>query len=51
MLPLGGQLRTVIDLLFQVDAAGLTDDDRRRFDAAIFRLRFALDRLEEEAHA
>ena len=48
-LPIGGQLRTVIELLFQVDPAKLTEADRRRFDTAIFRLRFALDRLEEQA--
>ncbi|HXV90224.1 MAG TPA: hypothetical protein VD707_02585 [Gemmatimonadales bacterium] len=47
-LPLTGQLRTVIELLFRVSPERLTDEDRRRFDAAIFRLRYALDSLEDE---
>lgn len=46
-LPLAQQLRTVIDLLFLVDPARLGDEDRRRFDAAILRLRFTLDRIED----
>jgi hypothetical protein len=47
-LPLTGQLRTVIELLFRVSPDRLTDEDRRRFDAAIFRLRYALESLEDE---
>jgi hypothetical protein len=47
-LPLAGQLRLVIDLLFQVHPGSLSDDDRRRFDTAIFRLRYALESLEDE---
>jgi hypothetical protein len=47
-LPLNGQLRTVIELLFRVSPDHLTDEDRRRFDAAIFRLRYAIDALENE---
>jgi hypothetical protein len=47
-LPLTGQLRTVIELLFRVSPERLTDEDRRRFDAAIFRLRYALESLEDE---
>jgi hypothetical protein len=38
----------VIELLFRVSPERLTDEDRRRFDAAIFRLRYALDSLEDE---
>lgn len=48
VLPLTGQLRTVIELLFRVSPDRLTDEDRRRFDAAIFRLRYALESLEDE---
>jgi len=44
-LPIAQQLRTVIDLLFSVDPGRLGDEDRRRFDAAILRLRFTLDRV------
>lgn len=47
-LPISGQLRTVIELLFRVSPDRLADEDRRRFDAAIFRLRYALDSLEDE---
>lgn len=47
-LPLTGQLRTVIELLFRVSPDRLNDEDRRRFDAAIFRLRYALESLEDE---
>jgi len=46
-LPLAQQLRTVIDLLFRVDPGRLGDEDRRKFDAAILRLRFTLDRVED----
>jgi len=48
-LPLDGQLRTVIELLFRVSPERLTDEDRRRFDAAIFRLRYAIESLEDAA--
>jgi hypothetical protein len=47
-LPLVGQLRTVIELLFRVSPDRLNDEDRRRFDAAILRLRYAIDSVEEE---
>lgn len=47
-LPLAGQLRTVIELLFHVRPDRLTDEDRRRFDAAILRLRYALESIEDE---
>lgn len=47
-LPIAQQLRTVIDLLFSVDPGRLGDEDRRRFDAAILRLRFTLDRVADQ---
>ena len=47
-LPLAGQLRTVIELLFRVSPDRLNDEDRRRFDAAIFRLRYAIESVEDE---
>lgn len=46
-LPMTHQLRTVIDLLFRVNPGRLADDDRRRFDAAVLRLRYALDTLQD----
>ena len=50
-LPLADQLRVVIDMLFQVSPDRLSDDDRRRFDTAVFRLRYALESLEDEPAA
>lgn len=46
-LPLANQLRAVIDLLFQVNPERLVEGDRRRFESAIFRLRYAIDTLDE----
>lgn len=46
-LPLANQLRAVVDLLFQVSPERLVESDRRRFEAAIFRLRYTIDSLED----
>lgn len=44
---LGEHIRNALQLLANVAASGALDDEHRRdLDAAMFRLRFALDRLE-----
>jgi hypothetical protein len=44
----GDQIRTAMDLLRDLNAAVLNEEDRRLLDRALFRLRFALDRLAAE---
>jgi hypothetical protein len=39
------QIRNAIDLLHAITPDRLPDEDRRLLDTALFRLRFALDRL------
>jgi hypothetical protein len=49
---LGMHLRTAVELLERVaDSGPLADERRRDLDGAMFRLKFALDRLEEDPDA